>query len=66
MAIVSITNGDVTKGCVGLGLGFDWNCRRRTGDKRPRTTRRPMAGGWKSARERGKGNWIRETDKEKS
>lgn len=34
MAIVLITKGNVTKGCVGLGLGFDWNCRRRTGDKK--------------------------------
>lgn len=26
MAIAFITNGNVMKGCVGLGSGFDWNC----------------------------------------
>lgn len=45
MAIVLITNGNVTKGCVGLGLGFAWNSRRRTGDKRHRTKRQLMVGG---------------------
>lgn len=31
---VLITSGNETKGCVGLGLRFDWNGRRIAGDKK--------------------------------
>lgn len=50
------------KGCV--GLGFDWNCK-RTGDKK-QNKKATDGRGEKSSRDWGKGNWIGETDKEKS
>lgn len=63
MAIALITSGNVTQDVWVWGWGLT-NCR-RTGDTR-QTKRQLMVGKKKSSRDWGKGNWIGETDKEKS
>lgn len=47
------------------GWGLTWNCGRRTEDKR-QNKKATDGRGEKSARDREKGHWIGETDKEKS